>query len=100
MRFSTPDYLVFATYCLLILEVGLFVSRDKSGQKKNAEDYFLASKSLSWWTIGSSIIAANISAGQFIGIEIKKKLFQTTFLFAILASIVCLIAAVLNALFW
>ncbi len=69
MNFSTLDYLVFGSYCLLILGVGLFVSRDKTGQKKNAEDYFLASKSLPWWAIGASIIAANISAEQFIGMS-------------------------------
>jgi SSS family solute:Na+ symporter len=37
----------------------------KDGHQKNAEDYFLASKSLPWWAIGSSLIAANISAEQF-----------------------------------
>lgn len=69
MNFSLLDYLVFTSYCLLILGVGLYVSRNKSGKKKNAEDYFLASKSLPWWAIGSSIIAANISAEQFIGMS-------------------------------
>jgi len=45
------------------------VSRDKKGHQKNAEDYFLASKSLPWWAIGASLIAANISAEQFIGMS-------------------------------
>jgi SSS family solute:Na+ symporter len=53
----------------LILGVGLWVSRDKKGHQKNAEDYFLASKSLPWWAIGASLIAANISAEQFIGMS-------------------------------
>jgi SSS family solute:Na+ symporter len=53
----------------LILGVGLWVSREKTVTKKNAEDYFLASKSLPWWAIGSSLIAANISAEQFIGMS-------------------------------
>jgi SSS family solute:Na+ symporter len=39
------------------------------GHQKNAEDYFLASKSLPWWAIGASLIAANISAEQFIGMS-------------------------------
>ena len=47
--------------------MGLWVSRSKDGQEKSAEDYFLASKSLPWWAIGASLIAANISAEQFIG---------------------------------
>lgn len=69
MNFSTIDYIIFASYCIVILGVGLFVSRDKKGHEKNAEDYFLASKSLPWWAIGASLIAANISAEQFIGMS-------------------------------
>ncbi|MEM7483677.1 MAG: sodium/sugar symporter [Bacteroidota bacterium] len=67
--FSTWDYLIFVCYAVLILGVGLWVSRDKKGHQKNAEDYFLASKSLPWWAIGASLIAANISAEQFIGMS-------------------------------
>jgi SSS family solute:Na+ symporter len=65
--FSTIDIIIFAGYCIMILSVGLFVSRDKKGSEKSAEDYFLAGKSLPWWAIGASLIAANISAEQFIG---------------------------------
>ena len=67
--FSTLDSVIFAAYALLILGVGLWVSRSKDGQQKSAEDYFLASKSLPWWAIGASLIAANISAEQFIGMS-------------------------------
>ncbi|WP_438966044.1 sodium/sugar symporter [Flavobacterium sp.] len=67
--FVTLDYVVFFAYALLILGVGLWMSRDKKGHQKNAEDYFLASKSLPWWAIGTSLIAANISAEQFIGMS-------------------------------
>ncbi|MEI6864703.1 sodium/sugar symporter [Flavicella sp.] len=63
------DYVIFVAYAILILGVGLWVSRDKDGHQKNAEDYFLASKSLPWWAIGTSLIAANISAEQFIGMS-------------------------------
>ena len=69
MGFSTLDYIIFAAYALLILSVGLWVSRGKKGEKKSAEDYFLASKSLPFWAIGASLIAANISAEQFIGMS-------------------------------
>ncbi|MEQ8549908.1 MAG: sodium/sugar symporter [Cyclobacteriaceae bacterium] len=69
MDFSSIDIAVFVAYCALILGVGLYVSRDKKGHEKNAEDYFLASKSLPWWAIGASLIAANISAEQFIGMS-------------------------------
>ena len=45
------------------------MSRKKKGGSKSAEDYFLAGKSLPWWAIGASLIAANISAEQFIGMS-------------------------------
>ena len=67
--FETLDYIVFALYALVILGVGLWVSRNKKGKTKSTEDYFLASKSLPWWAIGASLIAANISAEQFIGMS-------------------------------
>lgn len=69
MQFSTIDTIVFILYCLLIVTIGLWVSRDKKGHQKNAEDYFLAGKSLPWWAIGASLIAANISAEQIIGMS-------------------------------
>ncbi len=69
MDFSTLDIIVFVTYCLTIVGIGLYVSRDKKGHQKSAEDYFLAGKSLPWWAIGASLIAANISAEQFIGMS-------------------------------
>ena len=68
-NFGFWDYVIFIAYAVLILGVGLWVSRDKEGHQKNAEDYFLASKSLPWWAIGASLIAANISAEQFIGMS-------------------------------
>lgn len=67
--FAILDYIIFAVYVLLIVGVGLWVSRDKKGHTKDANDYFLASKSLPWWAIGASLIAANISAEQFIGMS-------------------------------
>ena len=66
MEFSLLDQIVFACYALLIIGIGLWVSR---GTGKSSEDYFLASKSLPWWAIGTSLIAANISAEQFIGMS-------------------------------
>ena len=68
-NFTFLDYTIFALYAVLILSVGLWVSRGKKGVKKTAQDYFLASKSLPWWAIGASLIAANISAEQMIGMS-------------------------------
>ena len=67
--FTLLDYLIFGLYGLIILSVGLWVSRGKKGVQKTAQDYFLASKSLPWWAIGASLIAANISAEQMIGMS-------------------------------
>ncbi len=67
--FSIADYAVFIAYAIVILSVGLWVSRGKKGHKKDAKDYFLAGKSLPWWAIGASLIAANISAEQMIGMS-------------------------------
>ncbi len=68
-NFELFDYIVFIGYAILILSVGLWVSRGEKGEEKNAEDYFLASKSLPWWAVGTSLIAANISAEQFVGMQ-------------------------------
>jgi SSS family solute:Na+ symporter len=69
MNFSELDIFIFIAYGIIIIGVGIWVSREKEGHQKNAEDYFLASKSLPWWAIGASLIAANISAEQFIGMS-------------------------------
>ena len=69
MEISTIDIIVFILYALVILGIGLYVSREKKGKNKSAEDYFLAGKSLPWWAIGASLIAANISAEQIIGMS-------------------------------
>ena len=67
--FHFIDFAILGVYALLLIGIGLWVSRTKKGQTKTAEDYFLASKALPWWAIGSSLIAANISAEQFIGMS-------------------------------
>ncbi len=69
MRFETIDIVIFAVYCLMVVGVGLWASREKKGVKKDSKAYFLASKALPWWAVGASLIAANISAEQFIGMS-------------------------------
>lgn len=63
------DIAVLVAYTAILLFVAYWVSRDEKGHEKNANDYFLASKSLPWWAIGASLIAANISAEQIIGMS-------------------------------
>ena len=69
MNFEPLDYAIFGLYAMLIIGIGLWVSRTKKGVEKSTEDYFLAGKTLPWWAIGASLIAANISAEQFIGMS-------------------------------
>ena len=63
---TTIDYAIFGIYVLAIIVVGLAVSHKN---RQSTEGYFLAGKSIPWWAVGSSLIAANISAEQFIGMS-------------------------------
>jgi SSS family solute:Na+ symporter len=67
MKLATVDLVVLAIYAIGLLTLALWVSREPKGATKDTEDYFLAGKSLPWWAIGASLIAANISAEQLIG---------------------------------
>ena len=69
MNLSQIDIAILVVYSATILFIGFYKSKSKSGETKNSKDYFLAGKSLPWWAIGASLIAANISAEQFIGMS-------------------------------
>lgn len=66
--FHTIDIIIFIAYLIIIVGLGLWIARKKR-PSQSEEDYFLAGKSLPWWAIGASLIAANISAEQFIGMS-------------------------------
>ncbi len=67
--FETVDYIVVLLYIVLLVGLGIFLSRGKKGEEKSSNDYFLAGNTLTWWAVGASLIAANISAEQFIGMS-------------------------------
>ena len=67
--FALADYMVFIVYIIILVGMGMFLSRSKKGQEKSSTDYFLAGNTLTWWAVGASLIAANISAEQFIGMS-------------------------------
>ncbi|MCB0731319.1 MAG: sodium/sugar symporter [Ignavibacteriae bacterium] len=69
LNFTSLDYIIFVGYIIGIVALGLFVSKEKKGHEKNSNDYFLAGNKLTWWAIGASLIAANISAEQIIGMS-------------------------------
>ena len=67
--FHIVDFVIVIAYLLLLVCLGLFFGRTKKGTEKSAGDYFLAGNTLTWWAVGASLIAANISAEQFIGMS-------------------------------
>jgi SSS family solute:Na+ symporter len=69
MSLSAIDLTVVIIYAIGIFSLAQWVSREKAGHQKDTSDYFLASKNLPWWAIGASLIAANISAEQIVGMS-------------------------------
>ncbi len=69
MTLSNLDWVVFAFYCVVLITLAWWVSRERADHDKDSSDYFLASKALPWWAVGASLIAANISAEQIIGMS-------------------------------
>jgi solute:Na+ symporter, SSS family len=69
MSLSGLDLMIVAGYAVTLIGIALWVSREKAGHKKDSTDYFLAGKALPWWAVGASLIAANISAEQIIGMS-------------------------------
>lgn len=66
---STPDIIVFLVYFIIVASYGIWIYRKKKKQEETSTDFFLAEGSLTWWAIGASLIASNISAEQFIGMS-------------------------------
>src|SRR5918998_1155309 len=69
MTLATIDIVVIVFYAIGIFALAQYVAREKGGHQKDATDYFLASRNLPWWAIGASLIAANISAEQIVGMS-------------------------------
>ena len=72
-QLATIDYIVFFVYFIIVSSYGIWIYRRKTGHdgtlEGDSKDYFLAEGSLTWWAIGSSLIASNISAEQFVGMS-------------------------------
>ncbi len=66
---ETLDYLIFLIYFVIVSSYGIWVYKNKGRKNADSKDFFLAEGSLTWWAIGASIIASNISAEQFIGMS-------------------------------
>ena len=70
MQLGVVDIIVFVAFVITVIGVGIFKSKDeKTDGADGASEYFLAGRGLTWWLIGISLIAANISAEQFVGMS-------------------------------
>ena len=68
-RLQFADYLVFLLYFIIISSYGYYIFKRKKSTKTSSTEFFLAEGSLTWWAIGASLIASNISAEHFIGMS-------------------------------
>src|ERR1700709_2746456 len=68
-QLQTLDYIVFFFYFILVSGYGYWIYQRKKSTTASTQDFFLAEGSLTWWAIGASLIASNISAEQFIGMS-------------------------------
>src|SRR5258706_10751650 len=66
---ATKDYIVFAIYFVIVSSYGYWIYQRRKSKEHDAKGFFLAEGSLTWWAIGASLIASNISAEQFIGMS-------------------------------
>ncbi len=66
---QTLDYTVFLVYFLIVASYGYWIYQRKKSAQTTANDFFLAEGALTWWAIGASLIASNISAEQFVGMS-------------------------------
>ncbi|MEO6720858.1 MAG: sodium/sugar symporter [Ferruginibacter sp.] len=66
---QTADIIVFFIYFIFVASYGLYIYRRKKSKVTSSKDFFLAEGSLTWWAIGASLIASNISAEHFIGMS-------------------------------
>jgi SSS family solute:Na+ symporter len=68
-KLQFADYLVFFIYFIVVAAYGYYIYRKKKAAVTSSKDFFLAEGSLTWWAIGASLIASNISAEHFIGMS-------------------------------
>jgi SSS family solute:Na+ symporter len=68
-QLQTADYIVFFIYFIAISSYGYYIYHKKKSKNISSKDFFLAEGSLTWWAIGASLIASNISAEHFIGMS-------------------------------
>src|SRR3954466_8609875 len=68
-KLTWPDLVIFIIYFIIVAGYGIWIYNRKKKASTDTKDFFLAEGSLTWWAIGASLIASNISAEQFIGMS-------------------------------
>src|SRR6218665_4207786 len=68
-KLQTLDYVVFLFYFIVVSGYGYWIYKKKQAKQTSTKDFFLAEGSLTWWALGASLIASNISAEQMIGMS-------------------------------
>src|SRR3712207_6798828 len=68
-QLQSLDYIIFLVYFCIVAGYGYWIYQRKKSTEASTTDFFLAEGSLTWWAIGASLIASNISAEQFIGMS-------------------------------
>ncbi len=68
-QLQSLDYIIFFVYFVIVSVYGYWIYHRKKSEAASTKDFFLAEGSLTWWAIGASLIASNISAEQFIGMS-------------------------------
>jgi SSS family solute:Na+ symporter len=68
-KLQTLDYIIFLVYFVIVAGYGYWIYNRKKSKEASTTDFFLAEGSLTWWAIGASLIASNISAEQFVGMS-------------------------------
>ena len=67
--FQTLDFIIFGVYVTLVVSLGIIINYNRADKENSANNYFLADNTLTWWAVGASLLAANMSAEQFIGLS-------------------------------
>lgn len=67
--FEALDFIILGVYVAMVVSLGIIIGKNREDKEHSASNYFLAGNTLTWWAVGASLIAANISAEQFIGMS-------------------------------
>ena len=71
------DFVILLIYIVMLVSLGVILSYNRESKTKSTTDYFLAGNTLTWWAVGASLIAANISDHGIMGVQIRNNTNQS-----------------------